>query len=283
MVAPGQWRVAFDAAYGELQTSHVAECPHVAPECATQIIPPHDHRVRVGISHYELIAQYGLRHGVQLAVRLPYDVKSMNVNYTTLEGAPFTPPYGDIHHRTETLSGVGDPSLTVEVARGSMILGAGVSFPAGRIEPDPMMLGIRGIAHQHMQFGSGTFQPILSAQWNDFGWTAGAEARLSLYENREGLRSPHVLLASAGPSFRAGRFSIDPRLAAQYQSIGRWNGVVDENSGFHSGGVRLQVSAPWRDVVIAPAVHRELWSRSLHHDESFRRDWTWSVMLARSF
>ena len=29
-------------------------------------------------------------------------------------GAPFTPPYGDIHHRTETLRGVSDPSIGIE-------------------------------------------------------------------------------------------------------------------------------------------------------------------------
>ena len=282
-MAPGQWRVAFDAAYGELQTSHVAECPHVAPECRTLFIPPHEHRVRVGITHYELITQYGLREGMQLALRLPYDVKSMRVGYTTLDGAPFTPPYGDIHHRTETLSGIGDPSLSVEMARGPIIFSAGLTFPVGRIEPDPMMLGMRGIAHQHMQFGTGTFQPILSAQWSDYRWSAYAEARLSLYENREGLRSPHLFVWSVGPSFDAGRFSIEPRLAGQYQTVGRWNGVVDENSGFHSGGVRLQVSVPWRDVTIGPAVHRELWSRSLHEEESFRRDWTWSVTVGRTF
>lgn len=48
--------------------------------------------------------------------------------------------------------------------------------------------------------------------------------------------------------------------------------------------MRLQVSVPWRDIVIAPAVHRELWSRSLHHEESFTRRWTWSdggVLIGR--
>ena len=255
----------------------------MAPECAVLFIAPHEHRVRVGIAHYELMAQYGLRDGVQLAIRIPYDVKSMRVSYTTLDGAPFTPPYGDIHHRTETLSGIGDPMLGIEFERAGMLFGTGVTLPAGRIEPDPIALGARGIEHQHMQFGTGTVQPVLSAQWSDFRWTAFAEARLALYENREGHRAPHSFVWSVGPSFDAGRVTIDPRLSGQYQTIGRWNGVVDENSGFHSGGLRLQVSVPWRDITVAPAVHRELWSRSLHEEESFRREWTWSVMVARRF
>jgi hypothetical protein len=266
-----------------LQTSHVAECPDVAPECATTLIPAHEHHARVGLTHFDLVAQYGLREHVQLSLRLPYDIKAMSIRYTTLAGAPFTPPYGDIHHRTETLSGIGDPTLSVEVSRGPMIFGGGLSLPLGRIEPDPIDLGARGLQHQHMQFGTGVVQPVVSAQWSDFRWSAFAEARLSLYENREGLRSPHVFLWSAGPSFDAGPVTIDPRLSGQYQTIGRWNGVVDENSGFHSGGLRVQVSVPWRDVVVAPAVRRELWSKSLHHEESFTREWTWSVTVVRTF
>jgi hypothetical protein len=272
-----------DGGWSTLTTSHVAECPDVAPECAVLFIPPHEHHARVGLAHYELSAQYGLGENVQLSLRVPYDVKAMQIRYTTLDGAPFTPPYGDIHHRTETLRGAGDPSLAIDVARGSFIFGGGLSFPLGRIEADPIDLGRRGLTHEHMQFGTGTVQPILAAQWRHARWTANGEARLTLYANREGYRSPHTLVWSVGPSFQAGRVTIDPRLTGQYQSLGRWHGEVDENSGFHSGGVRVQTAIPWRGIVVAPAIHRELWSRSLHHDESFRRPWTWSVMLARTF
>lgn len=267
-------------AWSTLETSHVAECPDVAPECAVLFIAPHKHEARVGLAHYDLSAHYGLRDGVQLSLRVPYDVKAMRIDYTTLDGAPYTPPYGDIHHRTETLSGAGDPSLTLDVARGAFILGGGLTFPAGRIEKNPLDLGRRGLTHQHMQFGSGTFQPILAAQWSASRWVASAEARLSMMENREGFRAPSTLSWSVGPSFDAGPLSIHPRLAGQYQSLGRWNGEVDEGTGFHSGAATLMVSVPWRSVTIAPAVHRELWSRGLHHEQSFRRPWTWSVMVS---
>jgi hypothetical protein len=286
-VAPGQWRLSFDVAHGAFETSHVAECPDVAPECAVMFIAPHEHRVRLGLTHYELAANYGLRDGMQLSVRLPYDVKEMNVRYTTLTGAPFTPPYGDIHHRTETLTGISDPSVMLDYElRDGLIGGIGTTLPFGRIERDPVAAGRAGEAHQHIQFGSGILQPKLALQWIRPGAVtlfARGEAKLGLYENREGFRPPTTLLAALGPSFRAGRVAIDPRVNAQYQTLGKWNGEVDEGTGFQNGGVTLQLSVPWNGAVIAPSVYRELWSHGHHEGESFSQKWTWSVAVGRSF
>ena len=254
-------------------------------------IPAHEHRVQLDLTHYELKADYGLPNRMQLSVRLPYDVKDMAVRYTTLQGTPFTPPYGDIHHRSERLTGISDPSVMLERAAGSSwIVGAGLTLPFGRIERDPVEAGRRGESHQHIQFGSGTFQPRLSVQWlhvpfgeSSVSWFARAETKLALYENREGFLPPTTILAAAGPSFRAGRVTIDPRVNAQYQSLAKWNGEVDEGTGFQNGGLTLQLSMPAGPVVLAPSVYRELWSRGHHEGESFSQSWTWSLAVMRSF
>ncbi|HWW62643.1 MAG TPA: hypothetical protein VN181_14815, partial [Thermoanaerobaculia bacterium] len=137
-MAPGHWRVSFDAAMATLDTQHVAECPDIAPECATMVIPPHEHRVRLQLTHYELEAAFGLRQNMQLSLRVPYDIKDMRVRYTTLTGEPFTPPYGDIHHRTERLTGISDPSMMLDVSpHADWIFGIGTTIPIGHIEPDP--------------------------------------------------------------------------------------------------------------------------------------------------
>ncbi|HEX8153328.1 MAG TPA: hypothetical protein VF698_09400, partial [Thermoanaerobaculia bacterium] len=70
---------------------------------------------------------------------------------------------------------------------------------------------------------------------------------------------------------------------AQYQTLGKWNGEVDEGTGFQNGGVTLQLSVPWNGAVIAPSVYRELWSHGHHEGESFSQKWTWSVAVGRSF
>ena len=264
----------------------MAECPDVAPECATTFIPPHLHHVRLGLTHQELTADYGLRDGLQLELRAPYDIKAQRVHYSTLAGDPYTPPYGDIHHRTETLRGVSDPSLRLDLSpRPGFVFGLGTTLPTGHIVPDPIVLGREGKTHEHLQFGSGTFEPLLSAQWANPRFVAAAEAKLSLYENRNGYRAPTTFVWSLGPSFRAGRVSIDPRLNGQIQSLGRWSGVVDEGSGFRSTGVRLQVSAPFHLFIVAPAVYRELRARGtdIEATSTIHQTVTWSLSLTRTF
>lgn len=279
MADPGTWRVALTLTRGNVRTSHEATCPMVAPECRTIDIPPHEHHVDVALTQYQLAAQYGLRDGMQLSLRLPYDAKAMRVRYTMRKGTDYAPPYGDIHHRTETLRGASDPSLTLDWSpRPSWIVSAGTSIPTGKTEADPVMLGMQGVRHQHIQFGSGTFQPKLALQWTRSGRVglfARGEAMLSLYENGEGFRAPSTFLGSAGPSFRAGRLGIHPRVEAQMQTLGRWNGTVDEGTGFHNGGARVALSLPVRGVVLTSGVYRELWSQGLH-DETFRQGTTWS-------
>jgi hypothetical protein len=267
----------------------VAECPDVAPECATTEIPSHVHRAAVELTHVETTFSYGVRERMQVSLRLPYDVKAMVVRYETLDGAPFTPPYGDIHHRTQTLRGISDPTVAVDwMARPNLMLGAGLSLPLGEIVPNPIELGREGLTHEHIQFGSGTFRPSLSAQWWRRGervtLSARGEARLSLYENREGFRAPNNFLWSFGPSIRVRSMTLDPRLQGQHQTLGKWDGEPDEGDGFTNAGVRLQLSLPpYRGFTIAPGVYHELYSQGLHHDEKFTQGTTWSVSMGRAF
>lgn len=84
-----------------------------------------------------------------------------------------------------------------------------------------------------------------------------------------------------GPSLPIGTTGLSGQYAGQYQSIGKWNGEVDEGTGFHNGGVVLRgsflLAKGWR---ITPGVYREIYSRSLS-DESFRQGTTYSIVLTR--
>lgn len=285
-MAPGQWRLTWTAATGAFSTSHVAECPDVAPECAETAIEPHMHRARLRLTHYDLAAAYGLRENLQLTLSLPYDVKAMRIRYTTLDGAPFTPPYGDIHHRTETLSGISDASLGLDWRiRPRWVAGLGVTLPIGRTEPDPIALGRQGKRHEHIQFGSGTYQPRVSLQYTRPGRVAlfgRTEARLSLYENDEGFRAPAILAWSLGPTMRVRAAGVDVRFEGQHQTVARWSGEIDEGTGFTNGGARLGVSFPAGPLHLAPSVYRELFSRGLH-GETFEQGTTWSLAVSRTF
>lgn len=255
----------------------------MAPECATTFIPPHKHVVTLGLTHLELNASYGLGHGTQFTLRMPYDVKAMHVRYTTLTGEPFVPPYGDIHHRTETLTGISDPSLGIDWAPArDWLFGLGTTLPAGHIVPDPIVLGREGKTHEHIQFGSGTFEPRLAVQWTHASFFARAEAKLSVYENRNGYRAPTTFVWSLGPAFHASRVSINPTIDGQYQTLGRWSGTVDEGSGFEDGGARLLVSMPVGAFVLSPSVYHQLWSHGFD-GQTFKQKTTWSLSVMRIF
>lgn len=223
-----------------------------------------------------------------LTARLPFDLKDQRVRYTTLAGEPFDPPYGDIHHRTERLSGFSDGELLASFSvGGGWILGAGFTLPIGETEPDPIEAGRQGEKHQHIQFGSGTVDPRLAIQWSRplgrVRLTASADARLPLYENRHGFKAPATIRWSVGPSLPIGTTGLAAQLAGQYQAIGKWNGEVDEGTGFHNAGVFLRASfLVTKGLRVTPGIYREVYSESLS-DESFRQGTTYSLVLSRFF
>ncbi|MEO8432566.1 MAG: hypothetical protein ABI592_13725 [Acidobacteriota bacterium] len=276
------------AAYGTFDTAHVASCPEVAPECGTIAIPDHRHVVRLGLFHTELDADYGATKKLTLSLRLPYDDKAQRVRYTTLSGEPYVPPYGDIHHRTETLRGWSDGQVVALFpALGGLQAGVGLSIPLGRTEDDPVALGRAGKRHEHIQFGSGTVNPLLSVIWSrSIGalvLTANADAEIPLYENSHGFRAPLTVRYGFGPSMPLGTTGLSLQYAGQYQSIGRWSGEVDEGTGFHNGGFFLRATfLPWKGFRVSPGIYRELYSKSLS-DESFRQGTTFSLTLTRFF
>jgi hypothetical protein len=246
--------------------------------------------VSLSLFHTELLADYGATDRLTLSLRLPYDIKDQKVRYETLDGQPFVPPYGDIHHRSETLRGIGDGQLTALFPLGPFQLGAGLSLPFGHTVPDPIELGREGKTHEHIQFGTGTVDPLLSILWSrplpNLGGlvvSAGVDAQIPLYENSHGFRAPASVRWSAGPSLPLGTTGLSLQLAGQYQSIGRWNGEKDEGTGFHNGGVFLRATfLPWKGFRVSPGIYREIYSRSLS-EESFRQGTTYSLTLTRFF
>jgi len=256
-------------------------------------IPDHEHHVRLALFHSELGASYGLRPGMALSLRLPYDVKDQRVRYTTLTGQPYVPPYGDIHHRTETLRGLSDGDLLLlwaprTAGPSRWRFGLGTTLPIGHTVADPIALGRQGKKHEHLQFGSGVFAPLAELAWSrPLGGriTAAAfvQATVPLATNSRGFRPPKNLGWSIGPSFHLGRFNTAISYAGQYQTIGRWHGEADEGTGFSNGGLRLQLTLPpYRGLTIAPSVYRELYSRGLN-DETFSQGTTLGMTITRTF
>ena len=89
------------------------------------------------------------------------------IRFEDLDRRPIVVPDGDIHHRNETLLGPGDPWLMAVTGRRmgawSAAVRGGVTIPLGRTEENPFELGRRGLPHQHIQFGTGTWDPLAAA------------------------------------------------------------------------------------------------------------------------
>lgn len=211
---------------------------------------PYRHLQDLDVAMLSLRAARGLAPGWGLEAMVPLRIVRSRIEYTDLAGAPYVPADPGLHHRNETLPGVGDPWLMVVrgAEAGGWQLGAraGVAVPAGRTEPNPFALGDDGVWHQHVQFGNGTWDPLLGlAARRSLGGTTldvDAFARLTAYENDKGFRSGH--------RFRAGAELARPLLPSLTGSLGLswqreeaelWDGLREEEGNLGRTDVMLEL------------------------------------------
>lgn len=164
-------------------------------------------------------------------------------------------PGGDIHHRNETLAGPGDPWLMAVAGRRfgawSAAVRGGVTAPLGRTEENPFELGRRGLPHQHVQFGTGTWDPLAGAGvGRRFGGviaSASVLARLPVAENGHGYRAGRRIQAAASADRRiAGRWRAQAGLDYANEAAERWDGRIEEEGNLGRSDLLLSagVSRP---------------------------------------
>jgi hypothetical protein len=236
------------------RVTHDAECPEIAPvTCAEQELPLHLHIQGISLFRLQPRVTIGFGKGFQLGFRLPIDLKRSTIRYELVDGSPYAPPYGNTHHRTETLFGLGDGQVQFGLYGAPpatpLLLGVevGVVVPTGKTEEDPFELAAREEEHQHLQFGGGTFDPTLSlslvVRTRPFGLLANGSGRFPLYENPKGYRGSISLDGTVGATFRPAsplqRLQLLLLLHLSHQEPERWRGMVGENSGRNVLGVSL--------------------------------------------
>ena len=224
--------------------SHDAHCPEISPiHCADpdfEIIH-HEHHQGIGLSRLQATVSFGLGQGWQAMAQLPFDVKFLTIEYTTPDGKPYDPPYGNIHHREETLVGPGDGRAELQRFRrvgDSWVLGGGIgsTIPMGRTEENPYALTKQGLTHQHIQMGGGTFDPVASltaiGTGHQWGFVSNASGRLSLYENGYGFQPSPTVQVSAGPSYRvSAKLMATADLTFKHAWQATWDGEPDRMTG----------------------------------------------------
>jgi hypothetical protein len=223
----------------------------------------------ITVADAAFLTEYGIAPGVGLSLTAFYRQATTRIRFQDAARQDIVFPGGDIHHRNETLHGPGDAWALVATGRAygpwSVGLRGGVSIPLGRTEENPFELGRQGLSHQHIQFGTGTWNPMAGVSLGRHGGaatlTGSVLARIVLYENDHGYRAGNRYDASlraerrrAGPWLIAGGFDL------AHEEAERWSGIIEEEGNLGrtdllaalaaarrigaAGAVTLQVRVP---------------------------------------
>lgn len=202
-------------------------------------------------SESSLTLARGLRPGLGIELMGIVRHVTTRIRFEDEERRPLHWPQGDIHHRNETLFGPGDPWLLLHGARAAgpwtLAARAGASIPLGRTEPNPFELGRQGRPHQHIQFGTGTVDPILGAGiGRRFGGTALTLTTLGRFvvdANEHGYEAGDRYQAALDLHRRfSDRWHAGTGLLLAREQAETWNGRIEEEGNLGRTDLLLGVS-----------------------------------------
>ena len=223
-----------------LQTSHVEECPEIGPICKTNPGEPAQiHDQSIFSSEIRVSGEYPWVDRWAAAPYLPIRIVRNDITYRNLDGEAITLPYQNIHHRDETLVGLSDPWLIARHARPirawRLDAQAGLTLPLGRTEDNPYEAAERGESHEHFQFGTGTFNPVigLGARYAFSSWSPGlwGLALIVPYENGKGYQAGNRYAGGANAMARLASWMFRVGVQAQAEQAEHWDGVAHAEDG----------------------------------------------------
>jgi hypothetical protein len=274
---PGDLTVAVSLTALTTRVVHPESCPEIGPICAQRDEPGQQHDQRFYIAELRPVLAVGVLDQLAVELQLPLRAVNSNITFRRLDGAAFEPDYQNIHHRDETLYGIADPWL---LARSTLALGAlaltgraGLGLPLGSTEEDPFARARAGLSHQHIQFGSGTFHPVLAldaelplgiARLSLYG-----QSVLFLYENSHGYRPGHRFLVgtSADVELLAG-LRAGAGVDLLNEQAERWDGEVQQDGNVGRTDLLLGGSVSYRldPVALSLSVKAPVYQYMHEHD-----------------
>jgi hypothetical protein len=231
---------------------------------ATVPAPLHEHVVGVDVWRAVLDLEYLAAEDLALRVKLPFEVREREASIRTVDPATAAQRADmqrglDLHHPDARLTGLRDPELTAALWwRGALREGDrlelawGASLPFGETEHDPYRRDALGnlMPHEHVQFGTGTLDPLIQVTWAaplGDGWAASlyGAARLPWYENRKDYRAPRELTLAASLGRSLGEhWHLRAAATALWSVQAEWNNAPDPNTGwlawYAGGGVEYR-------------------------------------------
>jgi len=257
---------------------HEAGCRELSSCDEVPVQPSYFHDQHLYPLELRLLGEYGLNETFGIEAQVPFRSVTTTIEYTDADGAHYEPLDPGVHHRDETVFGIADPWLLLRVGATvqSWWLAArpGVSIPLGRTEDNPFTLGDRGLSHQHIQLGSGTFDPVAvveaSRAFDPLQLQFFAQGQVPLYENGHGYRAPWRVYGGAS----VGRKLVSALVGfggieVSHEAAETWDGQTrqDGNLGRSELLLAAMLSQTFGTTVLSLSVRVPVWRHIVTDDE----------------
>jgi thiol-disulfide isomerase/thioredoxin/plastocyanin len=213
------------------------------------------HDQELVISEARLSLDVGITRRFSASLMVPLRIVNTSIRYLDTGGAEVQLVNDSIHHRNETVTGIADPMLLGAAsfaAGGWRLTGrAGLTIPIGRTEENPFTLGDMGLAHQHIQLGTGTANPVVvvEAARSLGSWRVGgfAMSQQVVYEGGKGYQAGDRYAAGVVARRRlSSRWSMRGTVDALGETAERWDGIKHTDDGNQGRfDLILGVGASW--------------------------------------
>src|SRR5689334_21555009 len=92
-----------------VRTTHESECPDSGPICAVRDEPPQIHDQLFAVAELPAILAHTFTESLGAELQVPLRLNHTTIQFRRLDGTLVSIDYENIHHRNETLFGLGDP------------------------------------------------------------------------------------------------------------------------------------------------------------------------------
>jgi hypothetical protein len=271
----------FDAQGGHLEDKGIF------PDGTLKKVPQHRHEVKLNIFRVDVGLKYHLASQWVLEANVPYETKIQEATLEKIESV--TPAEWDAiernrdnHHRNETYIGLTDADLFLGyhtqglLIENDFLMGRiGTTIPFGKTEKDPWKFGDAGLEHLHIQFGTGTFNPIADLHYGlplykGLRATASIRGKLPFYENSKTYRSSREITYTGSLNYSFNDWlSFQAGYLGFYQSFAYWAGEQDINSGlrFSMASFGASVTTPY-NIPLSLTVMLPLHQETLYDDSA---------------
>ena len=296
----GSFRLALNGVRGFQHEGGHLETKGLDDNAQIITVPLHRHEVSLDYLRMELDLEYAFGEKWGFVIRVPYDIKDQKaevgfIEEVTAEEKQAALMNRDIHHRSESYRGLSDLMTLATHNRRDFFrdgdflkISFGSTFPIGKTEENPYQLGDQGLRHLHIQFGTGTFDPLLEVNYRtafarNFSLGGYALGRFPFYENHKTYRGPVEVTSGLFLGYRLNErllFHVNGTL--YYQNFAYWAGEQDINSGLvaSSGMFGVTIRA-WEKAALGLDVRVPFTQRTLAEGDAFEQGPTLLFRISR--